>query len=291
LLVVGVGAVGIELAQFFARMDVEVQLVGRRAVLVDTDPEISAAIHAAMHDEPDLTLHIVGRLTGVRGVEGGTELDVEVDGAIRTLRAERLLLATGRRPNLEGLGLDAAGIAVREGRPLRCGRDMRTTNPRVFVAGDATGRRLLLHVANWEGRIAGLGATGVPGPHAVEERLHVEVVFYDPPVASVGMNVAQARGAGHDVVSAIAQFRQTGRAITMDVAHGAWKLLADRATGEILGSQIFGPRADDLAHLVSSVMYYRGTTADVLAMPWYHPTLAEVILGLARSIETQRTGR
>ena len=288
LLVVGVGAIGIELAQFFARMDVDVQLVGRRPVLADTDPEISAAIHAAMHDEPNLTLDIVARLTGVREADGSTELDVEVDGATRTLRAERLLFATGRRPNLDGLGLDAAGIAVRQGRRLRCGPDMQTTNPRVFVAGDATGKRLLLHVANWEGRVAGLGAAGVPGPHAVEERLHVEVVFYDPPIASVGMSEGQARAAGRDVVTAIARFPETGRAITMDVAHGAWKLVADRATGEVLGTQIFGPRADDLAHVVSSIMYYHGTTADVLAMPWYHPTLAEVILGLARSIETER---
>jgi pyruvate/2-oxoglutarate dehydrogenase complex dihydrolipoamide dehydrogenase (E3) component len=288
LLVVGVGAIGVELAQFFARLDVEVDLVGRRPIFADADPLISAEAHAAMRDEPNLQLHLVTRLLAVREVDGGVALEVEADGAVRTLSAERILLATGRRPNIDGLGLEAAGVEVAADGRIRCGPDMRTSQPRIFVAGDASGHRLLLHVANWEGRVAGLGAAGAPGPHAVEQRLHVEVVFYDPPMATVGMNEAAARAAGHEVVCASARFAETGRAITMDVQHGAWKLVADRRSGEILGAQLFGPRADDLAHLVSTLMYFRGTAAQVLAMPWYHPTLSEVLLGLAREIEAAR---
>lgn len=288
MIVLGVGAIGLELAQFFARLDVEVDLIARRRVFVDVDPIISDEAGAAFRDEPHLTLHEETRTLAVREVDGGIELDVETDGERRTLTAERLLVATGRRPNIEGLGLEAAGVEVSAVGRIACGRDMRTSNPKVFVAGDASGHRLLLHVANWEGRVAGLGAAGEPGRHQVEERLHVEVVFSDPPMATVGMNETLARASGHDVVTATARFAETGRAITMDVAHGAWKLVADHATGEILGSQIFGPRADDIAHVISSIMYYRGTTTQILQMPWYHPTLSEVLLGLARDIQSRR---
>ena len=184
--------------------------------------------------------------------------------------------------------LDKAGVE-REGSGVRFDAEMRTTNPRVFVAGDATGDELLLHVANWEGKAAGLGAAQVPGPHPVERRLKMGVVFTDPPLATIGQSADEARRAGLDVIEAAEFFSETGRAITMDVPHGVWKLVASRDTGEILGSQILGPRADDLVHAISTVMYYHGTAADMLKMPWYHPTLAEVALSLARALERQRS--
>lgn len=290
ILVIGLGAIGLELAQFFARMDVEVDLVGRRPVFADVDPEISAEAHAALEDEPNLTLHVVQEMTSVREVDGGVALEVRTPDGPRTLCAEQILFATGRRPALDGIGLEHAGIEVDGAGRIRTGSDMRTSNPRVFVAGDASGHRLLLHVANWEGRVAGLGAAGVPGPHAVEERLDVEVVFYDPPMARIGMDARRARDAGYEPVTASARFPETGRAITMDVPHGLWKLVADRRTGEILGSQIFGPRADDLVHVIGVAMYHRSTAAQLLEMPWYHPTLAEVALSLARQIEQRRAG-
>jgi pyruvate/2-oxoglutarate dehydrogenase complex dihydrolipoamide dehydrogenase (E3) component len=116
----------------------------------------------------------------------------------------------------------------------------------------------------------------------------MQVVFFEPPLATIGMNEMQAREAGHEVVTASARLAETGRAITMDVQHGAFKLVADAGSGEILGSQMLGPRADDIVHVVSSVMYFRGTAAQMLEMPWYHPTLTEVLIGLAREIEARR---
>jgi pyruvate/2-oxoglutarate dehydrogenase complex dihydrolipoamide dehydrogenase (E3) component len=289
LIVVGLGAIGLELAQFFARLDVEVDLVGRRPVFEDVDEDISREAHRAIEDEPNLTLHVVRSMASIREVDGGVALEVQTEEGPRTLCAEQILFATGRRPALEGLDLERAGVELDAAGRIRAGADMRTSNPRVFVAGDASGHRLLLHVANWEGKVAGLGAAGVPGLHAVEERLDVEVVFYDPPMARVGMDARRARAAGRDPVTASARFPETGRAITMDVTHGLWKLVAERSTGEILGAQIFGPRADDLVHILSTAMYHRTTAAQLLQMPWYHPTLAEVALSLARQIEQQRS--
>ena len=121
----------------------------------------------------------------------------------------------------------------------------------------------------------------------MDYRLRMAVVFTDPPYAQVGAMEGELREAGRAFVVARARFPETGRAITMDVRHGLWKLLADPRSGELLGSAIVGPRADDLVHLVALMMGYRGRARDIAGFPWYHPTLSEVMLDLARGLTRQ----
>ena len=287
VVVMGSGAIGLEFAQFFARLGTRTELVSRRRVFIDIDPVIAGEMEAVLKDEPNLTGHHPAPPKAVRA--GGEGVVVELESGAE-ITAEKLVIATGRRPDIAGLGLEAAGIEVLQNGQLATGPDMATTNPRVFVAGDASGDRLLLHVANWEGAVAGNGAAQVPGEHHVEERLHMSVVFSDPPLATIGMNETEARAAGLQVVTASVRFPETGRSITMDVEHGAGKLVARADTGELLGAQLFGPRADDIVHTISAVMAYRGTAADMLKMPWYHPTVSEVLLSLARELDASVRG-
>ena len=287
-IVLGGGAIGLELGFFLARLGTQVWMVNRSSFYSRIDADVADQMRAVLDGEPNLQWLAPLDSKRVRVVDGRVAFDVEVDGTPRTLDADVFVAATGRHPHLDPLHLDKAGVE-REGSGVRFDAEMRTTNPRVFVAGDATGDELLLHVANWEGKAAGLGAAQVPGPHPVERRLKMGVVFTDPPLATIDQSADEARRAGLDVIEAAESFSETGRAITMDVPHGVWKLVARRDTGEILGSQILGPRADDLVHAISTVMYYHGTAADMLKMPWYHPTLAEVALSLARALERQRS--
>ncbi len=280
VVVLGTGAIGLELGQFFARMGTQVSVVSRRPIFCDVGPLISQEMAAAMADEPNLELV---QPFGTESVErDGDGVLVRLAGG-REIRAQALVVATGRRAAVDDLDLDAAGIQVERGRVVS-GPDMQTSNPSVYVAGDASGDRLLLHVANWEGRVAGLNALAGEPVHQVEQRLHMSVVFTDPPMAQVGMNEEEARAAGHDPVVASARYAETGRAITQDVAHGACVLVAERSNGELLGAQLLGPRADDIVHEISAILYYRGTAAQMLEMPWYHPTVSEVFLSLAREI-------
>jgi pyruvate/2-oxoglutarate dehydrogenase complex dihydrolipoamide dehydrogenase (E3) component len=283
VLVLGIGAVGLELSQFFARMGARTQLFSRRLVFEDVDPLLVEEMQRVVADEPRLEL--IQPFSPVR-IEGDATRVTAVLGDGRRFTAERLIVATGRRPAIAGLGLERAGVEVVAGHVV-AGADMRTSNPRVFVAGDASGEPLLLHVANWEGRVAGLNAAGAPGDLRVEQRLDMSVIFTDPPMARLGLNEDGARAAGHDVITAHVQIPRTGRAITQDVQHGVLKLVAERRRGELLGAQILGPRADDIIHTLASIMYYRGTAADMLGMPWYHPTLSEVLLELARELVAQ----
>ena len=211
---------------------------------------------------------------------GGVRAEL-ADG--RVLEVEELLIATGRVPDVAGLGLEQAGVELCDGR-LTTGPHLRTTNPKIFAAGDVTGRELLLHVANWEGAVAARNALDPAARHEVEQRLSMEVIFLDPPLAWLGLAEASARDRGREVVTSLVRFPETGRAITMDARHGVSKLVADARSGEILGAQVLGPRADDIIHIVGSIAYYRGTAADMLEMPWYHPTLSEVLLSQAREL-------
>lgn len=282
-IVLGSGAIGLETAQFLARMGTAVTLASRRRVFASIDPLLTEEMERVLHAEPDLEL--LSPFTAVDIAHRGQKVHFTVrqDKAPRTVIADHFIAATGRDAHLEDMGLETAGVRYARGQ-VEHDAAMRTSNPRIFVAGDATGIDQLLHVANWEGRAAGLGAAEAPGDHRVEQRLRMTVIFTDPPLATIGMTEAQAHAHGHPVKTAVARFPATGRAITMDVQFGVWKLVADGTTGEILGSQILGPRADDIVHTISAVMYYQGSVHDLLRMPWYHPTLSEVVLGLAREI-------
>jgi len=122
----------------------------------------------------------------------------------------------------------------------------------------------------------------------MDYRLSMAVVFTDPPYAQVGATESElGKGEGSFIVSR-ARFPETGRAITMEVRHGLWKLLADRDSGELLGAAIVGPRADDLVHLVALMMAYRAKAEDIAGFPWYHPTLSEVMLDLGRRLTRQQ---
>jgi pyruvate/2-oxoglutarate dehydrogenase complex dihydrolipoamide dehydrogenase (E3) component len=286
VIVMGGGAIGLELGLFLARMGCQTIQANRSRIFSKIDAELADEMQAVIESEPNMTLVAPCKATSIEEKDGEVHLHLETDEGPRTLVAKHFAAATGRNARIENMGLEAAGVEFARGR-VTCDSAMRTTNPRIFVAGDATGEDLLLHVANWEGKAAGNGAAEVPGDHSVERRLHMTAIFTDPPMATIGMTEAEAQAAGIPVVSASAKLAQTGRAITMDVQHGLWKMIAHKETGELLGSQMLGPRADDIIHIISTAMYYKGTAMDLLEMPWYHPTISEVGLSLARNLVAQ----
>jgi len=279
LLVQGAGPIGLELAQFFARMGTEVVLVNRSPLLSHDDSEQGAILAEAFAAEPRLTILAPSQICGLRARKDG--LTAAIVGH-DDFDADALLMATGRSAALEGLGLEAAGIELRNGRVVH-DENLRTSAPNVYVAGDATGSFQILHLANQEGEIAGFNAASGESPRVMDYRLKMSVIFTDPPFARVGIDEAEAARRGIEIAVGRARFPETGRAITMGVQHGMWKLFVDRANGEILGANILGPRADDLIHLIALLMYRRGNIDDIFELPWYHPTLSEVMLDIGRS--------
>jgi pyruvate/2-oxoglutarate dehydrogenase complex dihydrolipoamide dehydrogenase (E3) component len=287
LIVQGGGPIGLELAQFFARVGTEVTVVNRSALLSKIDADCGAELQQALLSEPRLDLAVPARIERLSRRDGGLCAVLVSDEGTREIEADALLMAVGREAALDDIGLEAVGLSPRGGL-LPHDATMRTEHADIYVAGDATGDYQILHLANQEAAVAGHNAAAGT-PRSMDYRLRMGVVFTDPPFAQVGLGEQQARAAGIDVVVARERFAETGRAITMEVRHGLWKLVVDQKSGEILGSSIVGPRADDLIHEIAILMHYRAKAGDILDLPWYHPTVSEVLQNLARGVKKQRT--
>ena len=287
LIVQGAGPIGLEFCQFFARIGSDVVLVNRSTLCSKYDAEAGEEMHAALAQEPRLRLLAPAIIEQLRPEGDGLVATVRGNEGTEEYRADALLMAAGRRAMLEGLGLEEIGLHPSSGH-LSHDDKMQTANPRVYVAGDATGAYQVLHTSNAEGVVAGHNAARGTPERKIDYRLKMQVVFTDPPYASVGSTLEELEKAGRDVIIGRAKLPQTGRAITMGVEHGLWRLYACRTTGEILGASLLGPRADDVIHEVAVMMHFGAKVDDIAEIPWYHPTLSELMLDLMRDIQRQR---
>jgi pyruvate/2-oxoglutarate dehydrogenase complex dihydrolipoamide dehydrogenase (E3) component len=287
LLVLGAGPVALELGQFFARLGTKVTILQRgRTVLSQMDEDVGLALEVALKEDG---IEVVPEAQVLRGIcqEGRKSVWVQHHGQERVFEAEAILQALGRRPNISGLQLDVAGVAVTEGR-IVVDAAMRTSQPHIFAVGDVNDLNPIVHLAIQQGEIAGYNAThsGKPSRN-IDHRLDAEVVFTEPQVAVVGLNERMCRSKGIRYLTASYPFADHGKALCLGASHGFVKLLCTPPTGELLGAQIVGPEAGELIHELIAVMYYHGTVADLLRMPHYHPTLAEIVTYPAESLVEQ----
>lgn len=284
LIVLGGGAVALELGQFFARLGTKVTILQRgRTLLSGMEEDVGHTIEAALIDEG---IEVITGTQLLRVTEGATGKTVWAmkGGRERSYIGEEILQALGRRPNIEGLRLDLADVTVDGGRIVVDGA-MRTSQTHIYAVGDVNDATPIVHLAIQQGEIAAYNATHADQPaKMIDHRLDTEVVFTDPQVAVLGLNEAQAKAEGIRYLTASYPFADHGKALCLGAPQGFVKLLAAPQTGEILGAQIVGPEAGELIHELIAVMYYHGTAADLLRMPHYHPTLAEIVTYPAESI-------
>lgn len=287
-LVVGGGAVGLEFAQWLARMGSTVTLSTRSPLLHRLDAEMGLEVADALGRE--LETCIASKVEEVEASDVGARVTLALADGERITRDVALILnATGRVPNLEPLDLAAAGVRF-DPEGIELTFRLESTTHHVFVAGDATGGRELLHEANLEGAVAGRNAAQVALGDAGElcrydEGIpNVEVIFTDPVAANCGQTPLQLRADGVSFVEAIKRFPQQGRGIVMGAEHGFVRIVAEPGGGRLLGCQIVGPRADDLIHIPATVMRLKGTARDLFSVPWYHPTLSEAFIEVSREL-------
>ncbi len=267
--VIGLGAIGAELGQALARLGVEVAGVSlNKAIGGLTSPTLQdeAVSHLAremrlLFGPADIAFAPSGRLA------------VRVGGEV--WEADKALVALGRKPNLDGLGLDALGIAL-DGRglpPLDRGTQ-RIAGANIYLAGDATGGRSTFHEAVDEGRVAGFNAARAED-QCFERRARLAITFSDPNIASAGATWAELTGRGADFVAGGAGFARQGRAVVMGEAAGRIEVYADRRTGLLLGAEMIAPRGEHLAHLLAFALSANLTVQQVLTAPFYHPAIEE----------------
>ena len=284
--VFGPGVIKLELGQALSRLGVRVVVLGRGGRVGPlTDPVVRDAFLEAISDglyvDPDAHVKRVARITE------GVEVEyTRVDGTVRVESFDWLLAATGRRPNVDGLGLEALGLELdANGVPGFDPATLRVGDTNLFIAGDAANFIPLLHEAADEGRIAGDNAASLPETTPGHRRMPLAIVFTDPQVAIVGPGFDKLAPGTFEAGEV--SFADQGRSRVMLRNRGHLRVYADRATGRFLGAEMAGPAAEHIGHLLAWAAANRMTVASMLEMPFYHPVVEEGLRTALRDLDAK----
>jgi pyruvate/2-oxoglutarate dehydrogenase complex dihydrolipoamide dehydrogenase (E3) component len=286
LAVVGAGPIGLEMATFFSRLNVEVLVVESAGELLPhLDPEFREERLRAATEGYTFPVSVSSRLTAVEPTDSGITLTVQAGDESYTQEVDSVLIATGRKPNLEQLDVEKVGLVLEKGRLAHDEKTLATNNPNVYVAGDVTGHHQLLHIAAAMGRVAGCNATSDNAEYFVNyDELSMAVIFEQIESASVGLTQEQAKDRGIEVVSACISLPEIGRGITDYLQYGLIKLVAEKSTGQVLGGQMLGAHAGEVIQILSPVIWNGNTVNEITQMTWYHPTYSELWKSLANKM-------
>jgi pyruvate/2-oxoglutarate dehydrogenase complex dihydrolipoamide dehydrogenase (E3) component len=276
LVVVGGSYIGLEFAQMYSRFGSEVTVIERGSRLVKReDEDVSDAVRAILEAEG-----IRFRLdaTCLSGEKRGDHVAVQVDCASgdREVVGSHLLLAVGRRPNTDDLGLETAGVEVDDRGYIRGDDELRTSVDGVWALGDCNGRGGFTHTAYNDYEI--VAANLLDGDtRRVSDRILAYALFIDPPLGRVGMTERQVRESGRKALVATRPMTRVGRAKEKGETQGFMKILVDEDSKEILGASILGVEGDEVIHSILDVMYARKPSTVIQRAVHIHPTVSELI--------------
>ena len=282
------GVIGLELGQALHRLQVRTTIFGRGGrVGPITDPEIKEYSKKILNQELDLQYAAI--LQSMRRTDKGVDVEfLDNEGNLRKEHYEYLLVTTGRRPNFDKLQINKAGLTLdKKGVPVFDSSTMQCGESHIFIAGDANDQLPLLHEASDEGRIAGANAARFPEIQEGHRRSPLNVVFCDPQIAIAGWSYAEILEQKFDYVTGKVSFENQGRSRVMLVNKGVMHVYAERKTGRFLGAEIFGPRAENLGHLLSWSHQQRLTIPQMLDMAFYHPVIEEGLRTALRDANSQ----
>lgn len=283
--VVGLGVIGLELGQALHKLGAEIT-----AYTLDkrfgglTDPALQDYAAQYFSSQFRVEFKSVDRL---ERSEGG--LVVHAGG--EATEVDRLLLAMGRRPNVDDMGLENVGVELdSRGMPPFERDTLRIPGTNVFIAGDVTGDHPVLHEAADEGRIVGYNAVQTE-PHCFRRRQGLTITFSSPNIAVVGRSHERLVKDGEDFETGEVSFESQGRALVMLENKGMLRVYGDRQTGRLLGAEIMAPRGEHMAHLLSWSLAAGITAHQALAMPFYHPVVEEGLRTALRDLSRKVTGQ
>ncbi|MGH2853818.1 MAG: dihydrolipoyl dehydrogenase [Solirubrobacteraceae bacterium] len=285
LAVVGAGASGAEIASGFARLGSEVALFEvLDRVLPTEDADISRLVERGLKRQ-GIQVHTGTPIEGVRAGEAGVSFTyADGSGGSESAEVDYLVIAAGRGPDVDALGLAAAGVQLDERGLVQVDGALRTTVPGVYAIGDLVPGPALAHKASDEGILAVEDSAGLP-THPLS---HIDIpraTFCTPNVGSFGLTEAQAREQGHDVVVGKVTYGAVGGGIVYGDRAGLVKLVGESKYGELLGGHIVGSRATELIQELVNVRALEGGFPEVARIVHGHPTLSEAVMEAARAAD------
>ncbi len=283
LLVVGGGAIGLELGSVWSRLGSEVYVVEFLPQIAPTfDPDISKRA-MFLFKKQGMKIDTSAKVTGLEIRDGRTFAQIEKKGELHEYEAEKILVCVGRKPYNEGLALKEAGVETNPQGFIITKANFGTTAPGVFAIGDTIEGPMLAHKAEEEGVAV---AEIIAGRHGeVNYNTIPNVIYTEPEIASVGITETQAKEQGKAIKVGKFPFSANGRAIATDAQDGFVKVVADAETDRVLGVQILAKNASELIAAAVAHLEYGGSAEDIARTVHAHPTLSEAIKEAALAVD------
>jgi dihydrolipoamide dehydrogenase len=283
LVIVGAGAVGVEFASIFRSFDCEVTILEMLPRLVPLEDEEVSKELARVYRKRGINFHGSAKVEKVEQGKSGITVTFSADGKQQKLEAERILIAVGRKPMTDGIGLEKTRVQTERGF-VKTNEWMQTAEPGIYAIGDIVlGTPQLAHVGGMEGIVAVSQIAGKEDRPINPLRIP-NVTYCHPEIGSVGLTEARAREAGHNVKIGKFPFTANSRASIVGEHEGFIKIVSDAKYGEILGVHIIGPQATELIAEAVTAMELEATVEDLMWTIHAHPTLAEAMLDASNSV-------
>jgi dihydrolipoamide dehydrogenase len=274
LVIIGGGVVGVEFAQIFNRLGADVTLLEIMETLIPgADREIALALEKSL-SEAGVKVITQATVKRIKGQEAQNRVSFLHADKTKSVSAEKVVLAVGRKPDTAALELDRVGLAHKNG-ALTVNERMQTNIPNIYAAGDVIGGLMLAHKAMAEGEFAVAGIMG--GKTDVKPKEIPSCIYTSPEVASVGMTEEQA-AQSHDIETARFPFAACAKALLMNRTYGMVKIVADKKFGQVLGVHIIGPHATDMIAEAVLGMSLEITVVELAHAVHPHPTLSEAVM-------------
>jgi dihydrolipoamide dehydrogenase len=283
LVIVGAGAVGVEFASIYRSFDCEVTIVEMLPRLVPVEDEEVSKELARVYRKRGINFHTSAKVDKVERTKTGLAVSITVEGKQQKIEAEKILIAIGRKPRTEGIGLERTKIKP-EREFIKVDSWQQTGEPGVYAIGDIVlGTPQLAHVGAMEGLVAVAKIAGKSAKPINRERIP-GATYCHPEIGSVGLTETQAREAGYNVKIGKFPFTANSRASIVGQHEGFIKIVSDSDYGEILGVHIIGPQATELIAEAVAAMELEATVEDLVWTIHAHPTLAEAMLDASNSV-------
>ena len=283
LVIVGSGAVGVEFASIFRSFDCEVTILEMLPRMVPLEDEEVSKELARVYRKRGINFHLSAKVEKVEKTKSGIAVTFSADGKQQKLEAEKILIAIGRKPYTDGVGLEKTRIQSERGF-VKTNEWMETAEPGIYAIGDIVlGMPQLAHVGGMEGIVAVSKIAGKEDKPINPLRIP-NVTFCHPEIGSVGLTEAKAREQGYSVKVGKFPFTANSRASIVGEHEGFIKIVSDSKYGEILGVHIIGPQATELISEAVTAMELEATVEDLMWTIHAHPTLAEAMLDASNSV-------
>ena len=284
LLIIGGSYIGLEFGQMFRRFGSEVTIVEMGPRLIQReDPDVSDAIREILEGE-GIEIRLNARCIAL--ARRGDEIlaSSNCEGGTLDVKGSHVLLAVGRRPNTDDLGLDKAGVATDSRGYISIDDQLRNNVPGIWALGDCNGKGGFTHTSFNDYEIAAANLLD-NDPRRVSDRIPAYALYVDPPLGRVGMTEQQVKKSGRKALIAKRPMTKVGRAVEKGETQGFMKILVDAGTGEILGAALLGTGCDEAVHSILDIMYAKQPYSVIRRAMHIHPTVCELIPTMLGELE------